>query len=75
MEESREPSSSENENNSEESGTGNQADATSKETLSDIETGESAEATESEGGAEKTSTPSPDGQFDEGSERDKARPM
>lgn len=75
MEESRGPQTSENKSDSGASGAGNQDEATSKETLSDIETGESTEQSEGYDKGEQTSTPSPDGQFDEGSERDKAGPM
>ncbi|MGB9178670.1 MAG: hypothetical protein WCB68_05425 [Pyrinomonadaceae bacterium] len=73
MEESREPVSSEDDSGAGE--TKNETDATSKETLSDVESDESAETSTDDGAGEKTSTPSPDGQFDEGSERDKAGPM
>jgi hypothetical protein len=54
------------------SGTKQPSDATSSKTLSDLEEDKKVTGTSKIGG---DTAPSPDGQFDEGSEKEKAGPM
>ncbi|HEX8096387.1 MAG TPA: hypothetical protein VF507_00065 [Pyrinomonadaceae bacterium] len=75
MEEARDPKSAETSTESAAENSGPSPDATSEETLSDLEKEEKVTESDTDTGTGEGATPSPDGAFDDAGSRGDAGPM